>query len=651
MVKKLNVILFFSLLYIAAPAQQKFIKITDEVVTGAFPNGSGLRIFPTPDLGWVVFLINDLKLTKFNVCGESEWSKQYQVANTHSSLNDFIQMPNGDFLLLTRILKGTTYGSLLTRIDASGNVVWSKSYYEASYNHFSYTLSCNNQGEIFLYGNQAYIIANNTSYLMICKLNGNGNIIWTRFYDNGGIWGGAIVTSDQGILARTGNTLVKTDNAGNVQWTTWFYTGTYNFFAPVEVSDGYIFSGYGNNGTNYIHFFKIDSQGNLLLGGGKKSNFIGTPPFLRKRNNGNLVGVFGNNTTVVEFDNDLNIISQSSINNSVAGKNLYGKEICFLADGTPVVAGIEGSSAFLFFSRTDNNYHTNCDITPTPMSFTLTNVNHGSNNINVSSYTLNVTDENYSVNSFSVTETILCSEPKQIDLGNDTSFCQNATLTLQNHTSDVFDNYLWSTGETTAAITINQPGIYWQLGTDICEINSATDTIEINALPVIVADLGMDLLKCEDVTLVLTAPYCDSCLYTWSTGSMHDTIEITAPGLYWLSIENYNGCISSDTVEVEIAKCECDIYLPNAFTPNHDGLNELFNPVYYCDVDDYNLSIFNRWGQLMYVTDNIGASWNGKFGGKSVPEGIYVYRINYIPVINGKLNDRVSKSGTVAVIF
>src|SRR6185369_12401213 len=103
----------------------------------------------------------------------------------------------------------------------------------------------------------------------------------------------------------------------------------------------------------------------------------------------------------------------------------------------------------------------------------------------------------------------------------------------------------------------------------------------------------------------ISAPPCDSCQYAWNTGSSEQTIVISEQGQYWLQVINGNGCLTDDTVEVIDGKCECSVYLPSAFTPNHDGRNEFFQPVYYCDVQDYNLKIFNRWGQLIYEAGKI----------------------------------------------
>ena len=412
------------------------------------------------------------------------------------------------------------------------------------------------------------------------------------------------------------------------------------------MSDGYIFTGY-NNSNHAISFYKFDKQGNLLWGGRKTSDIIGTPLPLHKKNNGNLVGIFSKNTItmIIEFDKDLNVVAQSSIYNST----LFGKDLCFLSDGTPVLAGLGIMNPV--FAKLDHSYHSKCDAVSDVVNFISEPASANFINNIVSTTNLNVVTKNYLTDTVAVSVVTLCNTPKVLDIGNDTLLCKGTTMILQNHNNDLFDHYQWSTGETSPAISINEPGTYWLLVNDDCNVNDLNDTVWIKIKPAVEADLGADVLLCEKAMLQFYAPVCDSCLFEWSTGSQADSIEVKEQGSYWLSVKNNNGCTSTDTVEVSIVKCECELYIPNAFTPNEDGLNELFNPVYDCDVADYTLKIINRWGELVYTTNNITAGWTGMFNNRTVLSGIYIYVITYRPLIKGKPNDRIVKRGTVAVIY
>jgi gliding motility-associated-like protein len=595
-----------------------------------------------------------MKLTKFNNCGQIQWSKKYDLPNTYNTLTDFISTVNGGFAILTRAYDGNVYTPVITRLNNTGDILWSKNIEDTFYHHYGYTLNVDHHGNFVLWANVCH--RNISHYFnMIAKVSGNGSLMWTKFYDHGGTWGGAIVTSDHGILARTGSNYIKTDFNGNVEWSVQLLTSSYNYFAPVEVSDGYIMSGWSNSTSQQIEYYKIDKSGNQMWGGTKITNFAGPPPHLEKLSNGNLMGVFrvmgGVITCIVEFDKDLNVVKQGNINYHLSGMNLYGRDICILSDGTPVIAGLTNGWPSVFYAKLDDELNIECDTVQDIIEITTDTYAHSFIPTNVSTSPFVSINQSYSFDTLNLTNNTLCKTPKFLELGNDTLYCQNETVILENKTGSIFASYEWSTGETSKSITIDKPGKYWVQVSDNCEENSLTDTIEISFKPVATIELGNDYVKCEKDFSIAKGPACSSCTYTWSTGSNADSIVIHDPGTYWLQVENVFGCVSKDTVMVNEFNCECDFYVPNSFTPNDDGKNESFHPVYYCDVKEYSILLFNRWGQMIYSSDQIESSWNGKVKDRNAPEGIYLYVINYTPIVSGIVQDQVTRTGSVALIY
>lgn len=633
------------LLSVNAFSQRKFIKTMNDAAYGR-----SLRVLPTNDQGWVIFSIDSLKLTKFNHCGDVEWSKKHTLPPCYYH-TDFIRTQPGGFALLSMLITGSSsYSSLITLFDASGNISWSKSFDVAGFNQFPYTINTDQQGNLVFYSNAS---GGSSLYNMACKVDVNGNVIWTKLYDHGGIWGGSISTSDNGTLIRTGQIFIKTDAAGNVQWTSRFLTSSAFYYAPIEVSDGYIFP-VATSGAQYIGFYKMDFLGNMLWGGGKISNYSGQPPMLRKKNNGNIVGVFNKTTAgvtspvLIEFDKDLNIVAQNSY---LPGTGLLGKDLNFLTDGTPVITGFATGTLFPFHIKTTQTYQTDCDALPAAPVFTLNVVTQDLIATNAVSAAPAVSNITATATSFSLTQTNLCHVSKRLNIGQDTLICQGQTLLLKNRTNDVFDHYHWSTGDTSQTIHISLPGTYWLVAIDDCDPNSANDTVKITIKPSVVVDLGADVVKCEDAHLTFHATNCSSCTYTWSTGSSLTSIDVTEKGTYWLKVDNNNGCQYADTVNVENMKCECALYIPNSFTPNSDGLNDVFKPVYYCDLQEYELKVFDRWGHLMFESHDIEDSWNGKNRNGLIEQGVYTYLVNYRPLIKGLPGNALSKHGSVAVIY
>jgi gliding motility-associated-like protein len=119
--------------------------------------------------------------------------------------------------------------------------------------------------------------------------------------------------------------------------------------------------------------------------------------------------------------------------------------------------------------------------------------------------------------------------------------------------------------------------------------------------------------------------------YLWSTGATTKSIVVTSPGMYSVTVTGPCG-IATDQIVVE--DCDknydsCTVYVPNAFTPNSDGINDLFSPFSNCGFDYFECSIYNRWGQLLFETSNQTKKWDGKYDGSDCSEGVYVYKINY----------------------
>ena len=104
---------------------------------------------------------------------------------------------------------------------------------------------------------------------------------------------------------------------------------------------------------------------------------------------------------------------------------------------------------------------------------------------------------------------------------------------------------------------------------------------------------------------------------------------------------------SSDTITVRDLDCSCTYYVPNSFTPDGSEFNEDFGMIYDCDLTDFILRIFNRWGEIIFESYAPNEFWDGTYQNKLVPTGIYTYTIEF------KTNNEVEKSfvGHVNVLY
>ena len=117
--------------------------------------------------------------------------------------------------------------------------------------------------------------------------------------------------------------------------------------------------------------------------------------------------------------------------------------------------------------------------------------------------------------------------------------------------------------------------------------------------------------------------------YLWQDNSNDSTFSVGEEGTYWVVVTNDCEEVVSDTIVVLSELCNCALYVPTSFTPNLDGLNDTFKAEYSCDFISFNITIFNRWGEKLFETNNIENGWTGTFKNENVPEGVYICKINY----------------------
>lgn len=161
-----------------------------------------------------------------------------------------------------------------------------------------------------------------------------------------------------------------------------------------------------------------------------------------------------------------------------------------------------------------------------------------------------------------------------------------------------------------------------------CPEQTYQDVIHVHPFPIV--DLGSDTSLCpneQPIALSSKEAYQSGEHYYWSTGETGRYISISKPATYALTVASQYGCATTDTIEVRKG---CYIAIPNAFTPNGDGINDYFFPSELLseNLSRFHMQIFNRWGQLLFETNMAnGRGWDGAFNGVDQTEGVYIYII------------------------
>jgi gliding motility-associated-like protein len=199
--------------------------------------------------------------------------------------------------------------------------------------------------------------------------------------------------------------------------------------------------------------------------------------------------------------------------------------------------------------------------------------------------------------------------------------CSDESIVLD-ATISAATSYQWSNGSVQPDIVVNEPGIYTiAVNLENCR-KTASVLVTQKGFQV---DLGQDELLCEGMTKQLMANI-EGASYLWQDGSSNQSLTAMTQGKYSVEVKK-DGCVASDTLEIKYEQCSNCLAIPNVFSPNHDGINDVFRPIFQCPVDKYALLIVNRYGQIIFQTNNSAVSWDGRFNNLEQELGTYYYLI------------------------
>ena len=140
-------------------------------------------------------------------------------------------------------------------------------------------------------------------------------------------------------------------------------------------------------------------------------------------------------------------------------------------------------------------------------------------------------------------------------------------------------------------------------------------------------------------------PITDGVTFQWSPseGLSCDTcrnpiITSTDNSIFYLTVTNTLGCSNKDSIAIIY---DGSLYVPNSFTPNGDGFNDVFR-AFGKSIIEFEMSIYDRWGELLFYTQNMSNSWDGTYKGKLVKTETYIWKIKYTEVL-GTGENRVGK--------
>ena len=226
-----------------------------------------------------------------------------------------------------------------------------------------------------------------------------------------------------------------------------------------------------------------------------------------------------------------------------------------------------------------------------------------------------------------------------VDIGADQLICPYEQAVFDASVSGA--TYLWNTGDTTATIYPQNAGMYSVIIFDgVCE---ATDSAFLSFSPYNSRSYVTEICLGEGV--ILDAGPAQS--YLWSTSETSRQISVDQGAQYWFQYTDDYGCTYEDTVEVVQREISRTVFAPNAFSPDADGHNDNWQVVGQ-GIEEYKIYVFNRWGEMIWISKNIDDVWDGTFKGKQLPIDAYVYKLSYSSPCAG--NELIEKTGHILII-
>lgn len=568
----------------------------------------------------------DLWVVKLDACGNIRW-QQTLGGKGYESARDVVETGDGGFLVLGETNStdggvapgfGGTKDIWLLKLDANGNLSWQKRM----------------GGSGLDIGNQLYLLDD-----------GNFLIAATSSSNDG------IITGNHGTGGYTDGVLIKIDPSGNVLWSKCYGGSKNEELLDIEVINNKIYvAGYANstdgdipaNQKNYdVWLLIVDQLGNKLsstIYGGSQNDVAYS---MTKGSNGTLT-LAGYTTssdgdvTNAKGDQDywvLNVGTDGKLNwqQTFGGTRAdYANYIFTDNDGGYIAGGIsysddvdvsgaKGEGDFWLvkldaagqpvwkqsYGGSDNDYLRSMCFKPASREYYLAGDSRSDND----DFSDNNGETDFAVIKFKLTDT----------LTRDTMVCNVATFNME-------------------PVMVK----------DVC----GNDSLLLTYRPVPLANAFDDLARIDTIFegQSLALPTSSKGTINWSPASSLSCNNCAGPvaaptetTVYTATIQLHE-CSASDEFKVVVLK-DAMVFLPNAFTPNGDGVNDWFGPAGKVPAD-YQMQIFNRYGELVFRSSSISSRWDGRYKGVLQPTNAFVYVVSY----KNMQNQPVVKKGTFMLI-
>ncbi len=239
--------------------------------------------------------------------------------------------------------------------------------------------------------------------------------------------------------------------------------------------------------------------------------------------------------------------------------------------------------------------------------------------------TYSVTITNGTGCSITADAVVLFVAPPTVSLGPDSVLCEGDVLTLI--ATNPGCTYGWSNGATGSTLDVTASGTYAVTVSNGYCVSTDAMTATFNPSPSRLVERKFYTCLDEEPGYVVIDAGNPGSTYEWSTGEHAQVILAGAYGWYYVQVTNVHDCGMRDSAEV-IEFCPATLYVPNTFTPNGDGTNDIWAPVGK-NIGDFIVQVFDRWGGVLFESKDPNLGWDGTKNGELVPNDVYIWRMEY----------------------
>ncbi|MDZ7847078.1 MAG: gliding motility-associated C-terminal domain-containing protein [Owenweeksia sp.] len=564
----------------------------------------------------------------FNRCGQLLWSEKVFEDDQYVEMLGFQIHQNQ--LWIGAVLGERFPDSALAvaSFDLMGQITQQFSLASQS-DYIWYKFHVSTQGQLLFTGNR---VSTNELSNTVLRLSSSGQVLNHRQYSQNHIWGMSTPTGDNGVLNISGNMVYRLNDQGNIIWLKRFSNAWQSDIPPIAAADGYYLFCRKDYGHSHHKVLKISMQGHIMWQ---------TPVFelaisaatLDKNNQLYLSGNYSKNGQmglhVLHINNAGQLVESRKL--TAQSGDQRNKAIAAQDDGLLILSAQDGSGGkAALVQRVPKKL-------PSPYPCSGEAFKPDSSNLSIAALhqpTVNYQDYNrfssqpasFSISPASYTLQSFCNQksPRDISLGPDTSLCPGEVIRI---TPDSLPKgeYKWSNGSQNPSLLVKKPGTYWLEINTLCSEYRWQDTIRIQYFSA--PPLKMEYTP-ERPTYGQRISFKNSdnkeVGWAFSHGDtlfgnqVSYTIEKPGPITIWQFTTTNNGCLIKDSIKLHIPAPE--LHLPDAFTPNGDGLNDEF-AIEAGKIHWYQMEVYDRFGKRL--SHSVNSGWDGRIGDIPARPGVY----------------------------